>query len=64
MSSVSELDMEFTFEGYFRQVWTDTRLAFENGPSKLILNIKMLEKVWMPNTYFINSNYAYVNLIF
>ena len=62
MSHISELDMEYTFECYFRQTWVDQRLKWVNGPEKLILNIKVIEKIWTPHTYFQNSKISHVSL--
>lgn len=62
MSKISEIDSEFTFNCYFRQMWKDPRLAFgDNGPDMIIASIKILDKIWKPYTYFPNSNVAYVN---
>lgn len=60
MNKVSELDSEFTFDCYFRQTWRDPRLSFKIGPKTIIVNFRMLDKIWKPYTYFANSNSAYV----
>jgi hypothetical protein len=61
MSKVSEVDSEFTFDCYFRQSWSDPRLAYNTGPEFIIINIVKLYKIWTPFTYFLNSNIAYVS---
>ncbi|GFR66527.1 gamma-aminobutyric acid receptor alpha-like [Elysia marginata] len=51
---------------YFRQNWVDRRLAFnatEEQVSKVSLNLKMLERIWHPDTYFINGGPSYVHTI-
>lgn len=63
MSKISELDSEYTFDCYFRQSWKDPRLSFSFGPKILIVNIRMLDKIWRPYTYFANSNFASVILL-
>lgn len=64
MSKISEVESEFSFDCYFRQTWTDMRLAFgkkyKSGPDMVVVNVKMLPKLWQPYTYFLNSNTAYV----
>ena len=64
MSHISESDMEYTFDCYFRQMWIDHRLSWTTGPDKLALNIKVIEKIWTPHTYFINSKISHVNKAF
>ncbi|XP_060742611.1 gamma-aminobutyric acid receptor subunit alpha-6a [Tachysurus vachellii] len=52
---VSDVEMEFTMDMFFRQMWVDDRLAFK-GPSEILrLNNRMLEKIWVPDTFFHNS---------
>ena len=63
MSKISELDSEYTFNCYFRQSWQDKRLSFNKGPNRLTVNIKLLEKIWQPYTYFANSNSASIHKI-
>ena len=65
MSKISEVDSEFTFDCYFRQSWNDMRLSWshKNGPELIVASIKMLDKIWQPYTFFLNSNIAYVNRI-
>ena len=56
---------------YFRQYWRDERLSFtgikKNPHSKeinqLSLNVKMLEKIWKPDTYFHNGLSSYIHTI-
>lgn len=63
MSKISEIESEYTFNCYFRQRWQDKRLAFRSGPEMIIVNIKLLEKIWQPYTYFANSNTAYIHKV-
>ena len=56
---------------YFRQYWRDERLGFtglkKNTQSQTIdqlsLNVKMLEKIWKPDTYFHNGLSSYLHTI-
>ncbi|XP_064109810.1 gamma-aminobutyric acid receptor subunit alpha-2-like [Macrobrachium nipponense] len=62
MGPISEQEMKYSMECYMRQEWSDDRLRF-NGPLKqLTLNIKMLEALWKPDTYFHNGLGSYVHM--
>nr|XP_053626173.1 uncharacterized protein LOC128684056 [Cherax quadricarinatus] len=62
MGPISEKDMKYSMECYLRQEWSDDRLRF-NGPlQQLTLNIKMLEALWKPDTYFHNGLGSYVHM--
>ncbi|KAF4530698.1 hypothetical protein B566_EDAN004937 [Ephemera danica] len=63
MGPVSELDMEYSMDCYFRQYWRDQRLSFRGPINSLSLNIKMLERIWRPDTYFYNGKNSYVHTI-
>jgi gamma-aminobutyric acid receptor subunit alpha len=64
MNKLSELDMEYSFECYFRQRWTDKRLAFNDtsAPSTLTVNVNLIDRLWKPYTYIENSRTAHVKL--
>ncbi|KAM4665084.1 gamma-aminobutyric acid receptor subunit alpha-3 isoform 2-T2 [Discoglossus pictus] len=52
---VSDTDMEYTIDVFFRQSWLDERLKF-NGPMKnLALNNLLASKIWTPDTFFHNG---------
>ncbi|CAG4940397.1 unnamed protein product [Colias eurytheme] len=63
MGPVSELDMDYSMDCYFRQYWRDTRLSFFGPIRSLSLSIKMLERIWRPDTYFYNGKHSYVHTI-
>ena len=64
MSKVSEMDMDYNFDCYFRQSWHDNRLAYRNGPSMIAVNFKLIEHLWKPFTYVIYIiYYQYIRLI-
>lgn len=48
---------------YFRQSWRDSRLSFLGPIKSLSLSIKMLERIWRPDTYFYNGKHSYVHTI-
>ncbi|XP_043067116.2 gamma-aminobutyric acid receptor alpha-like [Drosophila bipectinata] len=63
MGPVSELNMDYGMDCYFRQYWHDNRLSF-NGPIKsLSLSIKILDKIWRPDTYLYNGKHSHIHTI-
>ncbi|XP_069027689.1 gamma-aminobutyric acid receptor subunit alpha-6a [Embiotoca jacksoni] len=52
---VSDVDMEYTMDMFFRQMWVDERLKFEGNTEILKLNNRMVDKIWTPDTFFRNS---------
>lgn len=48
---------------YLRQEWRDSRLRFRGPLKQLSLNIKMLEALWKPDTFFRNGLGSYVHTI-
>ncbi|KAF7993296.1 hypothetical protein HCN44_006356 [Aphidius gifuensis] len=63
MGPISELDMDYSMDCYFRQYWRDSRLSFVGPIKSLSLSIKMLERIWRPDTYFYNGKHSYVHTI-
>ncbi|CAG5131886.1 unnamed protein product, partial [Candidula unifasciata] len=56
----------YSMDCYFRQKWTDRRLSFNASLEKLTnvsLNVIMLERIWRPDTIFINGGPSYVHTI-
>ncbi|KAK6480493.1 gamma-aminobutyric acid receptor subunit alpha-3, partial [Huso huso] len=52
---VSDTDMEYTIDVFFRQRWRDERLKFD-GPMKILpLNNLLASKIWTPDTFFHNG---------
>ncbi|XP_041652765.1 gamma-aminobutyric acid receptor subunit alpha-6-like [Cheilinus undulatus] len=52
---VSDVDMEYTMDVFFRQTWVDRRLIYEGPVEILRLNNLMVSKVWTPDTFFRNG---------
>ncbi|CAG2169299.1 unnamed protein product, partial [Oppiella nova] len=75
MGPISEIDMTYVMDCYFRQTWTDTRLSYKTrslmemnanqtlSPPALALSIYMLDKIWKPPTYFLNSRQSHMHVI-
>ncbi|XP_053232440.1 gamma-aminobutyric acid receptor subunit alpha-6 isoform X2 [Podarcis raffonei] len=52
---VSDVEMEYTMDVFFRQMWIDERLKF-GGPTEILrLNNLMVSKIWTPDTFFRNG---------
>lgn len=60
ISSVSEVQMDFTTDFYFRQKWIDPRLDFKpvNQIDELCVGAEFAEKIWLPDTFFANEKTA------
>jgi len=58
VNSVSEEDMSFSIDMYFRQFWNDSRLAFEDSDSleKIVFGAEKTGEIWKPDTFFVNEN--------
>ncbi|XP_013865780.1 gamma-aminobutyric acid receptor subunit alpha-4 [Austrofundulus limnaeus] len=52
---VSDVEMEYTMDVFFRQTWVDCRLMYEGPIEILRLNNLMVTKVWTPDTFFRNG---------
>uniref|UniRef100_A0A3Q3RXR9 Gamma-aminobutyric acid type A receptor subunit alpha6a n=1 Tax=Mastacembelus armatus TaxID=205130 RepID=A0A3Q3RXR9_9TELE len=52
---VSDVEMEYTMDMFFRQMWVDERLKFDGPIEILRLNNRMVDKIWTPDTFFRNS---------
>ncbi|XP_066937073.1 gamma-aminobutyric acid receptor alpha-like isoform X1 [Macrobrachium rosenbergii] len=63
MSQISEMDMTYSMDCYFRQSWVDERLAFSDLDEAFTLSVAMLGKLWKPDTYIYNGKQSYVHLI-
>ncbi|KAH8421373.1 hypothetical protein KR009_003280, partial [Drosophila setifemur] len=63
MGPVSELGMDYSMDCYFRQYWRDKRLSFKGPIKSLSLSIKMLDKIWRPDTYFYNGKHSHIHTI-
>ncbi|KAF7263739.1 hypothetical protein GWI33_001290 [Rhynchophorus ferrugineus] len=49
--------MDFTLDFYFRQFWTDPRLAFRKRPQVEMLSVgsEFITNIWVPDTFFVNE---------
>ena len=53
--------MDFTFDMYFRQFWTDPRLSFDPndfGITQLVVGAEYINLIWVPDTFFVNEKIA------
>ncbi|XP_050504106.1 gamma-aminobutyric acid receptor alpha-like [Diabrotica virgifera virgifera] len=64
MGPISEIDMTYSMDCYFRQSWRDKRLSFFSHTNyTLALSISMLAKIWKPDTFFYNGKQSYLHTI-
>ncbi|KAL0269020.1 UNVERIFIED_CONTAM: hypothetical protein PYX00_010766 [Menopon gallinae] len=65
MGPVSENDQSFGLDCYFRQHWYDWRLRYQKLPGleEFSMSWLFLDKVWKPDTYFINSKKSFLHRI-
>ncbi|OXA45738.1 gamma-aminobutyric acid receptor subunit beta isoform X1 [Folsomia candida] len=61
ISSLSEVQMDFTVDFYFRQTWKDPRLKFKGPPGVNTLSVgtEFLKTLWVPDTFFVNEKKSY-----
>lgn len=52
---------ELNLDIYFRQKWTDKRLANDNSPFDIIGKQELVDKIWIPDTFFSSSSSVKVN---
>ncbi|XP_041054591.1 gamma-aminobutyric acid receptor subunit alpha-5 [Carcharodon carcharias] len=52
---VSDTEMEYTIDVFFRQSWKDERLKFKGPMQLLSLNNMLASKIWTPDTFFHNG---------
>lgn len=62
-TNIGTFPQDYSMDCYFRQYWRDTRLSFRGPIRSLSLSIKMLERIWRPDTYFYNGKHSYVHTI-
>ncbi|CAB1323714.1 unnamed protein product [Coregonus sp. 'balchen'] len=52
---VSDTEMEYTIDVFFRQSWKDERLRFQGPMEMLPLNNLLTSNIWTPDTFFLNG---------
>ncbi|KAL3310256.1 hypothetical protein Ciccas_011182 [Cichlidogyrus casuarinus] len=65
MGPISEREMSYSFDCYFRQYWNDKRLKFdhEDELTQLQLNNIMLRKIWKPDSHFLNGKKSHLHSV-
>ncbi|KAF3812473.1 hypothetical protein GH733_019609 [Mirounga leonina] len=61
IEQISEMTMDYTITMFFHQTWKDPRLAYHETNLNLTLDYRMLEKLWVPDCYFLNSKDDFVH---
>uniref|UniRef100_A0A8C6CRV6 Gamma-aminobutyric acid type A receptor subunit theta n=1 Tax=Moschus moschiferus TaxID=68415 RepID=A0A8C6CRV6_MOSMO len=57
----AEIQQDYTITMFFHQTWKDPRLAYHETNLNLTLDYRLLEKLWVPDCYFLNSKEAFVH---
>lgn len=57
----STRSQDFTLDFYFRQFWTDPRLAYKKRPGVETLSVgsEFIKNIWVPDTFFVNEKQSY-----
>ncbi|XP_016069569.1 PREDICTED: gamma-aminobutyric acid receptor subunit theta [Miniopterus natalensis] len=58
---ISEITMDCTVTMFFHQTWKDPCLAYCETHLNLTLDYRMVEKLWVPDFYFLNSKDGFVH---
>lgn len=54
----------YTMDVYFRQIWYDSRLQYQlPGLHEFSMSWLFLDKVWKPDTYFMNGKKSHLHRI-
>lgn len=55
---------DFTLDFYFRQFWTDPRLAYKKrtGVETLSVGSEFIRNIWVPDTFFVNEKQSYFHI--
>ncbi|XP_045738889.1 gamma-aminobutyric acid receptor subunit theta [Mirounga angustirostris] len=61
IEQISEMTMDYTITMFFHQTWKDPRLAYHETNLNLTLDYRMLERLWVPDCYFLNSKDDFVH---
>ncbi len=59
--SISEVNMDYTLTLYLNQYWRDERLIFGNKSEEMTLTGEIIDKFWLPDTFFPNDKSAYLH---
>uniref|UniRef100_H2ZJ01 Uncharacterized protein n=1 Tax=Ciona savignyi TaxID=51511 RepID=H2ZJ01_CIOSA len=63
IDSVSEVNMDYTLTLYFQQSWRDERLASGDPRLNLTLDNRVVDKIWVPDTYFVNDKKSFIHTV-
>lgn len=61
---ISETEMIYSMDCYFRQTWIDPRLKFKSESLKVLsMDWNFLKRVWIPDTFFLNGRSSYLHKV-
>lgn len=63
IEEVNTEKMDFSFDMYFRQFWTDPRMAFNRRPgfNKVVVGADYIDNLWVPDTFFVNEKSSHIH---
>jgi cation transporter family protein len=50
--SISEVDMDYSMDVYLREKWVDHRLQYSNTTRPIVINERLIPKMWTPDLFF------------
>ncbi|KAI8431022.1 hypothetical protein MSG28_001100 [Choristoneura fumiferana] len=64
VKEITTLLQDFTLDFYFRQFWTDPRLAYKKRPGVETLSVgsEFIRNIWVPDTFFVNEKQSYFHI--
>lgn len=64
LTYVTTMLQDFTLDFYFRQFWTDPRLAYRKRPGveQLSVGSDFVKSIWVPDTFFVNEKQSYFHI--
>ncbi|VDK73069.1 unnamed protein product [Anisakis simplex] len=63
LANFDSLQMDYTIDLEMQMRWFDLRLANNYTKSILIREMSVMEKIWTPDPYFVNSKYSYFHMV-
>lgn len=62
--TTKKMFQDFTLDFYFRQFWTDPRLAYKKrtGVETLSVGSEFIRNIWVPDTFFVNEKQSYFHI--
>ncbi|CAH1264589.1 GABRB3 [Branchiostoma lanceolatum] len=63
IDQISEVDLDYTITVFLRQYWRDNRLQYTGTNKSLSLDGRLVEKLWVPDTFLVNSKSSFLHRV-